>query len=1114
MDFWEGEIWNKRKNGEIYPERLIITAVKDQNGIVINYVGTHTDITERKLIEQSLRKSTDEIEDLYNKAPCGYHTLDNDAIICRINDTELEWIGYTRDEVVGKMKWTDLVTSESAQTFLESFQNFKEQGVIHNRELEITRRDGTVFVGLINATAIYNPDGSFVKSRTMLIDITESKQTEELLRFHSNILANVGEGIYLIRVSDRVIVFTNWRFDSMFGYEQGELLGTHVSIVNAPGDISPETLANTIIDEIERTGVWNGDVLNIRKDGTTFWCHANVAAFDHPQFGRVWVSALIDISERKSAVEALQVSENRFKVALAKSPVVVFEQDLQLRYIWIYNPKLGYAVNHVIGKSDADIMDPSCLAALEAIKRRVIDTGESARQVVATLAPGAPIEYYDLYVEPRYGVDGKILGVICAATDITELKKSEAVIKVSEKKFRTLFEEMVSGFALHKMVYDENGKPVDYITIEVNREFERLLNVTKESVIGKKAYEAVPGLDRKWLDIFGKVAITGESSIYEEYSANLGKWFSGTVFSPQKDLVAATFIDITDHKLAEQEMRIAATAFEAQEGMMVSDAEGVILRVNLAFTKITGYSAEEAIGRNPRLLKSGRHDAAFYAEMWLSVIKTGTWQGEIWNRRKNGEIYPEQFSITAVKNEDGITSNYVATFNDITLTKAAEDEIKHMAFFDPLTRLPNRRLLMDRLQQAIASSKRTDREGALLFIDLDHFKTLNDTLGHGMGDLLLQQVAQRLESCVREGDTVARLGGDEFVVMLEALSEDAVEAATQTETIGNKILVALNQPYQLSTHEYRSSPSIGACLFNSHQSSIEELLKQADIAMYQVKNSSRNALRFFDPKMQATIHARLDLEGELRKAIENQQFQLYYQLHVNGILADGSHRPLGAEALIRWNHPERGLLAPMQFIPMAEETGLILPIGQWVLERACAQLKVWQEDARTRNFVLSVNISAKQFRQVDFVAQVQSVIQLHTINPSLLKLELTESLLLDNIEYTIAIMSALQGFGIQFSLDDFGTGYSSLQYLKRLPLYQLKIDQSFVRDIDIDSSDRAIVIIIIAMAKNLNLNVIAEGVETEEQRHFLMTNGCNHYQGYLFGKPVPIEKLEALLKQY
>jgi diguanylate cyclase (GGDEF)-like protein/PAS domain S-box-containing protein len=459
------------------------------------------------------------------------------------------------------------------------------------------------------------------------------------------------------------------------------------------------------------------------------------------------------------------------------------------------------------------------------------------------------------------------------------------------------------------------------------------------------------------------------------------------------------------------------------------------------------------------------------------------------------------------RSDDDKPLRMIGTHTDITSRKAAEDEIKNLAFYDPLTLLPNRRLLLDRLQHAMLSSTRSGREGALLFIDLDNFKTLNDTLGHEIGDLLLQQVAERLVACVREGDTVARLGGDEFVVMLKDLSDQDLEAAAQTEVIGNKILGALNKPYQLATHEYRNSASIGAALFNEHERDIEELLKQADIAMFQAKKEGRNTLRFFDPQMQDAIISRVKMERELIKALEDQQFELYFQIQI-----DSSNRPLGAEALIRWAHPERGLLSPLQFIPLAEETGLILPIGQWVLETACAQLKVWQQDTLTRDLILAVNVSAKQFRQANFVNQVKTTLQHHEVNPMRLKLELTESLLLENIQDTIATMNALNELGVRFALDDFGTGYSSLQYLKKLPLDQLKIDQSFVRDIATESSDRAIMRTIIAMARGLNMDVIAEGVETEEQRQLLLNKGCNNFQGYLAGKPVPIEQFEAGLK--
>ncbi len=573
-------------------------------------------------------------------------------------------------------------------------------------------------------------------------------------------------------------------------------------------------------------------------------------------------------------------------------------------------------------------------------------------------------------------------------------------------------------------------------------------------------------------------------------------------------LMSGTIQNISQRKQAEGDLRIAATAFEAQEGIFVTDANNVILKVNQAFTKITGYSAEEAVGQTPTLLSSDRHDKVFYDVMKKNLNNTGVWAGEIWNRRKNGDVYPEYLMITAVKDAMDKVVNYVASLTDITMSRAAADEIKKLAFYDPLSQLPNRRLLLDRLDHALATSARSGQRGALLLLDLDNFKTINDTLGHDMGDLLLQQVATRLTASVRESDTVARLGGDEFVVLLENLSEESILAASQAQDVARKILFAFNQPYQLGIYTHHCTTSIGVTLFSGHEQRVDELLKQADIALYQSKAEGRDTLRFFDPKMQEAIIVRADVEQELRKAVEKNQFQLHYQIQVGS-----NGQALGAEALIRWLHPERGMISPFNFIPLAEDTGLIIPIGQWVLDTACAQLKVWQQSPLSKDLVIAVNVSAKQFHQQDFVEQVKATVQCHGVNPAQLKLELTESMLVDNINDIIIKMDLLSKIGVQFSLDDFGTGYSSLQYLKKLPLNQLKIDQSFVRDLVTDSSDRAIVRTIIIMAHSLNINVIAEGVETQEQRQYLLDNGCTHYQGYLFGKPVPIEDFEALLSK-
>ncbi|MFA6971735.1 MAG: EAL domain-containing protein [Gallionella sp.] len=451
-------------------------------------------------------------------------------------------------------------------------------------------------------------------------------------------------------------------------------------------------------------------------------------------------------------------------------------------------------------------------------------------------------------------------------------------------------------------------------------------------------------------------------------------------------------------------------------------------------------------------------------------------------------------------------------FYDITERHLLEEQMHDLAFYDPLTKLPNRRLLVDRLDKALAASSRNKRHGALMFLDLDHFKVLNDLHGHDIGDQLLMAVSSRILGCIREQDSAARFGGDEFVVMLEGLSEHLNDAVTQADGVAEKIRAALSQPYLLNRGDdvisHHCSSSIGVTVFCDQKDNLEQLLKWTDMAMYHAKDAGRNVIRFFDPDMQTAIETRAALEADLHTALEQRQFQLFYQIQVD---TDGKSQ--GAEALLRWRHPQRGLVSPAQFIPLAEGTGLIVPIGAWVLDTVCAQIALWASQSLTCNLVIAVNVSAKQFRQADFVSQVKKTVQQHGIQPARLKLELTESLVLDNVEDAIAKMHALKVFGVSFSMDDFGTGYSSLSYLKQLPLDQIKIDQSFVRDITTDKTDLVMVKTIVDLGGNFEMDVIAEGVETEAQLQYLKQCGCANFQGYLFSKPVPLEEFEELLQR-
>jgi diguanylate cyclase (GGDEF)-like protein/PAS domain S-box-containing protein len=574
--------------------------------------------------------------------------------------------------------------------------------------------------------------------------------------------------------------------------------------------------------------------------------------------------------------------------------------------------------------------------------------------------------------------------------------------------------------------------------------------------------------------------------------------------------------DITEQRMLQQQQQIAAIAFESLDGMFITDAEGLILQVNRAFITMSGYRDEEIVGQTRDIFNSGRHPSTFFVEMKTKLKQQGKWSGEIWDRRKNSEVYPIWMTINEVRNNEDYVSHYVFTLSDITAKKLAEEQILNLAFYDPLTKLPNRRLMIDRLEHALSSRVRHKRLGAVMMIDLDNFKTLNDSLGHDVGDKLLISVASRLESCIREGDTVSRIGGDEFVVIIEDLDE-TILVERQAEAVAQKFIVHLNEPYFLeqgvntalqSMIEYHCSCSVGIALFNEQPTTVDELIKQADTAMYAAKSAGRNTLRFFAPQMQTSMVARIQMEKDLREAIKKEQFVLYYQPIVSC-----KNKLIGVEALIRWLHPERGIIMPEKFIPIAEASGIILTIGSWVMQNACNQLAKWACVPKMAGLSMAVNVSVMQFHQIDFVSQILTELKRSGANPLRLNLELTESVLIYDMNDVIEKMTILKSNGISFSLDDFGTGYSSLSYLKRLPLDRLKIDQSFIQEILSDQDDAAIAKMIITLSQNMGLEVSAEGIESHAQMDYLVDQGCHVYQGYLFSRPLSLQKFESFAQQ-
>ena len=573
--------------------------------------------------------------------------------------------------------------------------------------------------------------------------------------------------------------------------------------------------------------------------------------------------------------------------------------------------------------------------------------------------------------------------------------------------------------------------------------------------------------------------------------------------------------DISTQKKKHEQLELLQACIDlTNDVILITEAEPFdlpgprIVYVNQTFEILTGYSREEVIGKTPRILQGKKTDRAPLDRIRKALSQWTPIREELLNYTKDGQEFWAELEIAPIANEAGWYTHWISVLRDITQRKVAEAQTHELAYYDTLTKLPNRRLLMDRLSTAIAAQPRNGAVSAVLFINLDHFKTLNDTLGFDSGDNLLTQVSSRLVSCVPKGDTVARAGGDEFVIILEALNNNSTAAANLAEQIARIVLASLGQPYQLGEHQYDLTASIGITFILSEDETAESLLKQADIALSQAKLAGRDCIQFFDLMVQERLANRARMLTGLRHALEANRFELYYQPQV-----DASGYVVGAEALIRWHDQLGRIISPGEFIPLAEETGLIVPIGRWVLDEACAQLKRWQVSPMTCDLTLSVNISAKQFLHPDFVAQTQDAIVRHKISPSLLELELTESVMLTGTAQTFATLIALKELGMKFSLDDFGTGYSSLQYLKAMPLDKIKIDQAFVRDLVFNDNDKVMVETIIRMAKALKLDVIAEGVETNEQQRFLVKNGCHHLQGYLFGRPVPIDEFEANLAQ-
>lgn len=958
------------------------------------------------------------------------------------------------------------------------------------------------------------PDGKPARLMGVRLDITAQKQALEALRLSEENLAitlnSIGDAVIstdirgcIVRMNPMAEQLTGWTLAEATGHALTEVF----RIIHAKTRVPSVNPVQLVMERGEVVGLANHTAL-ISRDGSEYQIFDSAAPIRDAAGTIVGVVLVFsDVTEQYRVREELARNMELLERIGELAKVGGWERDLRtMRSFWSAETCRIHDLDTSATPTQEEAIAfyaPEARAAISDAVKAAIDYGFSWDLELPVITAKGRHIWVRTQGTPVME-DGRAVKLVGAFHDITDRRAAQIAVRESEFRYRTLFECAPDGI----VIADRQSYYLD-----ANDSICRMLGYSREELIGMHASDIV--MPQEVSRLTGTIdSIQAHSEYHSEwlFRRKDGSSFPAEVIAtamPDGNMMGM-IRDVTERKQAVHALRESALHTQTVldnmvDGVITINAQGLVESFNKAACRIFGYPPDDVIGRPASVILTSpdqTEDWDFRPNAFDQVaLGQASFSREVEVRRQNGALFPIQLSMSRISRSGQAT--LIAIVRDITQQRMDEEEIRRLAFYDPLTGLPNRRLLMDRLKQAMLTSTRSGKHGALMFLDLDHFKSLNDTQGHDVGDLLLRQVAQRLQACVRDGDSVARLGGDEFVVLLEDLSTLAHEAATQAEAIATKLLDVFRVTFNLNGFRHDCTPSIGIVVFRGEEQSMDDLLKKADLAMYQGKSAGRNTARFFDPAMQAAVAAHEALEKDLRRGLSAKEFVLHYQVQVNSAGA-----AIGAEALVRWNHPDKGLITPYHFITLAEQTGLILPLGQWVLETACTQLATWASSPQKAGWTVAVNVSASQFAQSDFVANVAHALEASGADPRLLKLELTESILVHDVDDVITKMTAIKAFGVCFSLDDFGTGYSSLSYLKRLPLDQLKIDQSFVRDVLTDASDAVIARTILALGHSLGLTVIAEGVETEGQHAFLAHAGCDTFQGYFFGRPVAATALD------
>jgi PAS domain S-box-containing protein/diguanylate cyclase (GGDEF)-like protein len=1131
-----------RKDGNLIWVKLTVSAQRDAEGRPVHCIAVVEDINDRKIAEERLAKTQEALRSSEERHRIAFQTSANAVSIVRlddgryldVNEAFLSALGYERDEVIGRTA-RELNIFASPDDLLMVAESLRGSSIIRD-EFQFRTKSGTFIWGLISASPFEHEGNACALFVTQ--DITKAKAAaerlaaaQEALRVsedrYRTVFHTSPDAVLVTRRSDGVILDANQSFLDSSGFERDEVIG---STSKKLGIWVNESDRRLLLDQLKKQGICRDlEVLSRRKNGEIFWMRITASLIEI-RGEQCLIAFAKEITEVKaaqariaSAQEALRVSEERYRTIFQTSVDGICISSLSDgRYLEAnkaFIDLLGFDREEVIGQTSTGLnlwADPGLRDVLVDKLRRNTSFRDVETQFVRKNGTPIWLQISGSVIE----IDGapcvlSIVRDISAAKAAEEsLAASREALRVSEKRYRIAFETSLDAINISRI---EDG-----MFIDCNKAFFDLTGYTREEVIGRTGIELNLWVaDRDRQKLFEELQRESNCrDLQAQFRKKNGEVGLGLMSASVMDIDGVPCMlcmtrDISEAKAAEDRLAASQEALRVSEeryriafqtsldGITINRlSDGMYIECNKAFLDTTGYEREEVIGKTS--LELGIWTDYRNRRRLVEILRqNGNCRDlEVQFRKRSGEVFWVMISASLI--ELGDDTCLLSMIRDISGAKAAEDKIRNLAYYDSLTGLPNRRLLLERLRETLALSVSLGCRQALLLVNMDNFKMLNETLGHQTGDFLLQEASRRIVLCIGDAGTVAKLEGDEFVVTIDDLSATVEEAAVQAKVIAGNILAAVSRPYLLAGREFRSTASIGIAVFGENAETAEETLQKADIALDRAKSAGRNTMHLFIPEMQAAVNARAALEEDLHQTIKTNEFVLYYQPQVN------RGKLIGAEALIRWNHPRRGLLTPDKFIPLAEETGLILPLGDWVLETACKQIAAWAIQPSTAHVVVAVNISARQFRQQDFVQRVLSALDRTGANPRNLDLELTESMLVEDIEDVIAKMLELKVHGLRFSLDDFGTGYSSLAYLRRLPLDVLKIDRSFVRDILVDASCGAIAQTILSLSKAMGLPVIAEGVETEEQREFLIRMDCHSFQGYLFSRPLPLEEFERL----